>query len=250
MSQLDNFYTTILDNTKPKSAGYIDPRRDFRIGIRLTNSNLSANLAKYIEITRIYSDLHDPDISPFVQSVDLPRINADPGSSADNVIANIDTHTTILNAGNKTITLYVINTGDPIIESFFYPWLREVTSPIWIYDDRPYTKATITIDFTGHSTVRYKFFGCRPTEIETLQASHAPNTTLTRGVSITYDLAAVIREEFVDSTDLENNEASLLAEMEMYGVSPDDPMPGKVDANGNPKDPWGELGHDQFGNPI
>lgn len=245
MSQLDNFYTTILDNTKPKSAGYIDPRRDFKIYITFTNSNsnLPAELREYVYLYDTNGN-ETGDISPFVQSVDLPRINADSGSTADNVIANIDTHTTILNSGSKTLTLSIINTGDPIIESFFYPWLREVTSPIWIYDDRPYTKATITIDFTSHSTVMYDFYGCRPTEIETLQASHAPNTILTRGVSITYDLAAVIR------SNLAKNEASLREEMETYGVSPDAPMPGHVDANGNPKDPWGEPGHDQFGNPI
>lgn len=172
-------FLAILDSMKaPKTT--IDPRRDFTISIDFPSDN---NIKEAL--------LPDYDIDALTQTVDIPGFSANSSESANNVIADIETYTTQLNAGSHSLKLSIINTGDPVFERVFYPWLREVTSPIWCYPTFPYTKATITISFAPHSTVTYMFFGCRPTNIAALNATHTANTNLTRDVDFTYDLAAV-----------------------------------------------------------
>lgn len=169
-------FLAILDSMKaPKTT--IDPRRDFTIEIEFPDKSKIS--------------LSDYDIDALTQDVAIPGFSANSSESANNVIADIETYTTQLNAGSHSLKLSIINTRDPVFERVFYPWLREVTSPIWCYPTFPYTKATITISFNEHSTVKYMFFGCRPTSIEALNATHTANTKLTRDVDFTYDLAAV-----------------------------------------------------------
>lgn len=173
----NNKFLDILDSMSLKSKTTIDPRRDFTISIAFPSGS-KINLTGY-------------DVDALTQTIDIPGFSASSRDTANNVIADIETYTTQLNAGSHSLKISIINTGDPIFERVFYPWLREVTSPIWCYPNFPYTKATITISFTSHSTVTYKFFGCRPTNITALNATHMTNTNLTRDVDFTYDLAAV-----------------------------------------------------------
>lgn len=170
-------FLKILDSMESPSKTTIDPRRDFTIKIEFPSGS-NINLTGY-------------DVDALTQTVDIPGFSASSRDTANNVIADIETYTTQLNAGSHSLKISIINTGDPIFERVFYPWLREVTSPIWCYPNFPYTKAKIEISFTSHSTVTYMFFGCRPTNITALNATHTANTTLTRDVDFTYDLAAV-----------------------------------------------------------
>jgi hypothetical protein len=64
---------------------------------------------------------------------------------------------------NNTLTMSILNTKTSIHDFIFYPWMREVTLPFWVYDSQPYTTATITIKFDKHCNSRYVFCGCRPT---------------------------------------------------------------------------------------
>ena len=42
------------------------------------------------------------------------------------------------------------------------------------------TTATITIDFRKHTDIQYIFYGCRPTNLDLIQPTQEPNTSITR----------------------------------------------------------------------
>lgn len=202
----NNKFLKILDSmTIEKTA--IDPRRDFTISIAFPpiNGTDTTEIEKALNALPVKYDIDD-----LTQTVDIPGFSVNSHESANNVIADIETYTTQLNAGSHRLKLSIINTVDPIFERVFYPWLREVTSPIWCYPDFPYTKATITISFNNHSTVEYMFFGCRPTSITALNATHMANTNLTRDVDFTYDLAAVSLKDEIIKEEQEQEQSGIL----------------------------------------
>ena len=88
---------------------------------------------------------------------------------------------------NNTLQLELICTKLPLHERIFYPWMREVTLPQWSYETQPYTTATITIDFNKHTDMKYVFLGCRPCQIDTIQPTQEPNSSITRQVTIMFN---------------------------------------------------------------
>lgn len=92
----------------------------------------------------------------------------------------------------KDLTMTIVNTRVPLLERIFYPWMREVTLPWWSYETQPYTTATITVDFTKHSDIKYVFYGCRPSQINLQQAKQSPDgDNLTRQLTMMFDFMIV-----------------------------------------------------------
>jgi hypothetical protein len=85
----------------------------------------------------------------------------------------------------------IINTKAALAERIFYPWLKEVTLPYWVYENQPYTTADIEIDFSKHSDMRYMFVGCRPLQIETLKPSNQLNNPI-RSVTMIFDYMFIL----------------------------------------------------------
>jgi len=93
----------------------------------------------------------------------------------------------------NSFQLNIINTKAPLAERVFYPWMREVTLPYWSYDLQPYTTANIKVSYQKHADLSYLFVGCRPSNIETWEASNELGTP-TRKVTLLFDHMFVLSE--------------------------------------------------------
>lgn len=87
------------------------------------------------------------------------------------VVGDFPINGTYVKTDSQILTMKLLNTKVPLMERIFYPWLRETSAPWWNYDSQPYTTATITVDFSKHSDIKYVYVGCRPQKIISMQAS-------------------------------------------------------------------------------
>lgn len=92
---------------------------------------------------------------------------------------------------SNTFSIEIINLNSPTQENIFYPWMQETRLPTWVYEDMPFTKATISFDFGEHSNIRYNFFGCFPVQIQLLQPNQAPSQNMTRQVTFAFDFMTI-----------------------------------------------------------
>lgn len=110
------------------------------------------------------------------------------GGKVTSVLGEFPVNGDFVMPDNNTLVFVLVNTKVPLMERIFYPWMREVTLPWWSYETQPYTTATVTIDFTKHSDVKYVFYGCRPTQVNLQQANQDPSgDNLKRQVTLTFD---------------------------------------------------------------
>lgn len=131
------------------------------------------------------------DISYYIQHVNIPQIQMDEGESINTQFGNFKTNGMCVKPSTNQFTMDVINTKASLAERIFYPWLREVTLPYWVYESQPYTTADITIDFSKHSDMKYLFVGCRPQQIETLKPSNELGSPM-RSVTMNFDYMFVM----------------------------------------------------------
>lgn len=127
----------------------------------------------------------------YIQKLTIPQIQVDGGEEVTTLVGRFPVPGNLVVPDNNNLQMEVVNVEAPVIENILYPWMRETTLPWWTYDNQPFTTANITIDFTEHSNVKYRFFGCRPTQIQLIQPDQAPNTNLTRNVQFTFDFMTV-----------------------------------------------------------
>ena len=97
------------------------------------------------------------------------------GGKVTSVVGEFPVNGNYILPDNNSLQFTFVNTKVPLMERIFYPWMREVTLPWWAYDTQPYTTATVTVDFTKHSDIKYVFFGCRPSQINMQQANQDPS---------------------------------------------------------------------------
>lgn len=131
------------------------------------------------------------DISYYIQHVNIPQIQMDDGESINTQFGTFKTNGMCVKPSSNQFTMDVINTKASLAERIFYPWLREVTLPYWVYESQPYTTADITIDFSKHSDMKYLFVGCRPQQIETLKPSNELGSPM-RSVTMNFDYMFVM----------------------------------------------------------
>lgn len=123
----------------------------------------------------------------YVQSATVPKIKIPDSAKSTTLLGEFPINGTYVIPDNNQLQLDVLCTKLPLHERLFYPWMREVTLPYWSYTVQPYTTATITIDFSKHTDLKYVFYGCRPTAIETLQPTQEPDASITRQVTFIFD---------------------------------------------------------------
>ena len=124
----------------------------------------------------------------YCQEITIPQILIPQGQAAVTVVGEFPINGTFVKTDNNMLQMKILNTKVPLMERIFLPWMREITTPWWNYNSQPYTTATITIDFTKHSDLKYVFVGCRPQQIETLKAEQqASFQNLTRNVTMVFD---------------------------------------------------------------
>ena len=123
----------------------------------------------------------------YVQSATIPSIKIPDGTKSTTLLGEFPINGTYIIPDNNQLKLDILCTKLPLHERLFYPWMREVTLPYWSYETQPYTTATITIDFSKHTDLKYVFYGCRPQQIETIQPLQEPSAPLTRQVVFIFD---------------------------------------------------------------
>lgn len=124
----------------------------------------------------------------YCQEITIPQILIPPGQTSTTIIGEFPINGMYVKTDNNLLQLKILNTKVPLMERIFLPWMREIVCPFWNYNTQPYTTATITIDFTKHSDIKYVFVGCRPQQIETLKAEQqASFQNLTRSVTMMFD---------------------------------------------------------------
>lgn len=173
------------------------PTPDSSLGIT-DNSKIKTIYDKIVNTTfdfkmnnRLHSYVKITSFDVYVQDITLPRLTVQSDESIQSVMGTFPTHKLILTPDTSTFTLNIINTGNPILETFFLPWMREIQSPQWVYKSVPYTKATFKVNMQSHTDLIYVFLGCRPTEIDTVSPSQSLPSSITRKVTITFDLMYV-----------------------------------------------------------
>jgi hypothetical protein len=107
----------------------------------------------------------------YCQEITIPNLKMVDGGKVTTVVGEFPVNGSYILPDNNNLMFTFVNTKVPIMERIFYPWMREVTLPWWSYDSQPYTTATVTVDFTKHSDIKYVFFGCRPVQVNMQQAN-------------------------------------------------------------------------------
>lgn len=128
----------------------------------------------------------------YCQEVIVPNFEVPSSGTSQCSFGEFPINGTYVKTDSNVVTLKIVNTKVPLHERIFYPWLRETTMNWWSYDQQPYTTATITVDFTKHSDIKYVFCGCRPQKIIMQQGTQESNACLTRDVSFLFDYMMVI----------------------------------------------------------
>lgn len=145
----------------------------------------------------------------YVQSATVPSIKIPDGAKSTTLIGEFPINGTYVIPDNNQLKFDILCTKLPLHERLFYPWMREVTLPYWSYETQPYTTATITIDFSKHTDLQYVFYGCRPTQIETIQPIQEPSAPITRQVTFVFDFMFIKSNltvnEHLNSSSSEDN---------------------------------------------
>jgi hypothetical protein len=113
--------------------------------------------------------------------------------NVENSIGEFPLNGAYVKTSSHEFTMEILNTRAALAERIFYPWLKEVTLPFWVYDEQPYTTADIEVDFGKHSDMKYVFVGCRPKQIETLKPSNDLSSPI-RSVTMTFDYMFVMSD--------------------------------------------------------
>lgn len=123
----------------------------------------------------------------YVQDITIPQLKMAEGGKMTTLIGEFPVNGSYIVPDNTSLQMTILNTKLPLIERIFYPWMREVTLPQWSYNTQPYTTATITIDFSKHTDLQYVFCGCRPCNLQMINANQENDQVFKRQVSFLFD---------------------------------------------------------------
>lgn len=123
----------------------------------------------------------------YVQDITIPQLKMAEGGKTTTLIGEFPVNGSYIVPDNTSLQMTILNTKLPLIERIFYPWMREVTLPQWSYNKQPYTTATITIDFSKHTDLQYVFCGCRPCNLQMINANQQNDQAFKRQVSFLFD---------------------------------------------------------------
>lgn len=123
----------------------------------------------------------------YVQDITIPQLKMAEGGKMTTLIGEFPINGSYIVPDNTSLQMTILNTKLPLIERIFYPWMREVTLPQWSYNTQPYTTATITIDFSKHTDLQYVFCGCRPCNLQMINANQENDQVFKRQVSFLFD---------------------------------------------------------------
>lgn len=196
---LADFLNT-FNNINASKVYALDSAATFKVDMKYyANSSVADNSSKVSHQNR----LNIKDLSPFVQDIQLPGFKV-AMDSAETLIGDFKTARLYLVPDSNEFSMRLVNTQVPLIENWIYPWMREITSSQWVYDERPYTIATVEIDAYDHSNVKYVLNGVRPSGSPTMTLTHEVPGDITRRVSFAFDFMYLK----LDKSMLKNSTAS------------------------------------------
>lgn len=163
--------------------------RGHKINDVTSNGSLGQQLGNALGMTRKEgtTDQLVLDLSYYIQNAQLPAITTQDGGSAETLYGDFPITGRYVKPQSNNFSLNILNTKAPLMERIFYPWMREVSLPVWSYNDQPYTTADIRIGFEKHADVAYRFVNARPSNIDTYQPSNESNSSITRQVTFIFD---------------------------------------------------------------
>jgi hypothetical protein len=92
---------------------------------------------------------------------------------------------------SNVLTIQFLNSEQNVLEHLIYDWIVETKSNKWLYDDHPFSRATIRINYLdqkGESVIfSYDFYGAFPIAYDTINSNHSPESNLERGVSFSFN---------------------------------------------------------------
>lgn len=140
------------------------------------------------------------DFSYYVQDLQLPQITMKEEGTVETMVGEFPVNGKYVKPSSNQFTMNMINTKATLPEIIFYPWMKEVTSPFWAYDEQPYTTANVTVDYSKHADIQYVFVNARPSSIEALRASNDLQSPI-RSVTMIFDYMFVTSKKLnvVDS---------------------------------------------------
>lgn len=130
----------------------------------------------------------------YVQDITIPQLKIPDGGKATTLVGEFPVNGAYVIPDTNTLQMTILNTKLPLTERIFYPWMREVCNPYWAYTSQPYTTATITVDFTKHTDLKYVFCGCRPSNLQMIQANQENDQSFKRQVSFIFDFMFITSE--------------------------------------------------------
>lgn len=135
----------------------------------------------------------------FIQSVELPDIETyNPMEAEYSGFGMVSNTGLIVKPSQNTFTIQFLNTEFNLHSHVFYYWMRESVDNKWSYEERPFTKANLTITFFDSDKKRnmfsYILTNIFPISIQTTKPNHSGDIELTNGVTFSFDNMYVTSE--------------------------------------------------------
>ena len=157
------------------------------------------------------------DLTPFVRQASLPEIKPANGDPIETLFGKTSagSFSPYASDGQSSITLQMIDTEFCILDSLFYPWMKDINSPWWYRPDEvytewatPYPMATLEVQrprmryledpqikesrtdaqYTYYS---YKYIGVKPTNYSAFEINGGGVSNLLRSLTLSCDMCLV-----------------------------------------------------------
>lgn len=196
LSKIGNALKTAGSNALANATGGLVTMDSFSKDKKLKDlrkkSDVSKSMMEFLTTgTKISDSKYSLDMTMFIQQMTLPNLQMTGIEDIQTLFGNFSTSGYIIEPDSHEFTMSIVNIKLPIHETIFYPWMKEVTSPFWCYSSQPYTTATVEIDLSEHADLKYKFYGCRPYRIITLDPTMQAPSQFTRDVIFKFDYMMV-----------------------------------------------------------
>jgi hypothetical protein len=128
----------------------------------------------------------------FIQNIELPDIQSySPMEAVPSEFGMTSNTGIFVKPSENTFSINFMSTEFSLHEHVFYFWMRETTSTIWAYDDRPFTKAKLQVTFLDSKKKNHMFSyvmtNVFPISISTLKPNHSAESDATRTVTFAFD---------------------------------------------------------------
>ena len=211
-SNLRKFYEKF--RYSQKDVDVVDPYSTFECDFEFFPNEEEQSKIYLQLIKEVYSTKDDQkdkiDFDFYIQKAALPNIDMETTQS-NTLVGTFPIPGQILKPTSNKFSMEIVNVKHPVIENVLYPWMHEARLPKWQYKEQPFTTARITFDFGEHSSVKYVFHGCWPTQINMIQPDQSPTQNVTRNIEFAFKFMTIEKtewkqdEEILSDEDIDNS---------------------------------------------